>query len=143
LYTSAQVTALTDQHVGQRVLENDTGLLKTATYGSGWVADVGQCLPIECQKTAANATVPTPATIISRMGNAVSATPSSGIVAITFPVAFPNGVIGGLSSSTWSAQFEGIVTMDSLTTTGVQLRPKTLAGATPGTCSLFWIVWGW
>lgn len=142
-YSSAALAAMTDAHVGQRALQGDTGMVVTNTYNGGWVADAGLCLPSEVQKTAANATVPTPATILTRMGNVVSAAPSAGIVAVTFPVAFPNGVIGGVSGSTWSAQFEGIVTVDSLSTTGMQLKPKTLAGATPNPCSLFWVVWGW
>ncbi|GAA0632141.1 hypothetical protein GCM10010174_61420 [Kutzneria viridogrisea] len=142
-YSAAQVSAMTDQHVGMEVLESDTGLLKKATFGAGWVSSAGMCLPAEVGKTQANGTVPSTATILKRVGCVISATPSSGNVGVTFSVPFPNGIIGAVAGSIDTNLFVGVVTCQTLATTGFTARPVQLNNTAPGLCSLYYEATGW
>lgn len=141
--TAALLTAMTDKHVGMRSLEIDTGLLKTSTYSGGDVADVGACLPSEVGPIAAGGSMSSSGTVLVRPGCVLSATPSAGLVAVTFTKPFPNGYIGAVAGSISGAQFVGPTCCESGTATGMQLRPVQSNGATPGVCSLFYVAYGW
>lgn len=142
LYTSTQVTNMTDAHVGQRVLETDTGLPKAYASTGVWAADIGQCLPGEVGTITGGGSVPTNATVLSRMGCVIGAAVSSGSVTVTFAKPFPGGFIGGLAGVSDHNLWDGYIAVDTGTTTGCKLWPLSGAG-TPTSISAFYVVWGW
>lgn len=141
--TTSLLSAMTDKHVGMRSLAVDTGLLTTSTYSAGDVADVGACLPSEVGTIAAGGSMSSSGTVLTRMGCVLSATPSAGLVAVTFPKPFPNGYIGALAGSIAGGLFVGDTSCESGTATGMSLRPVQNNGTTPGSCSLFYVAFGW
>lgn len=142
-YSAATLAAMTDQHVGMRALETDSSVVKHWTFAAGWQAEVGACRPADCGPTAAGGTVPTAANILTRMGCVLNATPSSGLITVTFAQPFSNGYIGALCGSLAGGQFIGTVCCESGSVTGMSLRPTQYNSAAPGTCSVFYVAFGW
>lgn len=149
ILTATAATIPTDLHTGAMVLETDTGIVKrksptaNTVAGQGMLAALGVCLGAETQKTAANATIPSTATILVRMGNVVGQAPSAGAITITFPVAFPTAYIGAVAGSTDDGNFVGAVTITNGTTTSMKLKPLQFNSTPPAAASLFWIAFGY
>jgi hypothetical protein len=143
LMTTAQINALTDQHVGMRVLNTDTSAIWEWTFSAGWQDEIGLAKPSDFGLTAAGGSLPTSANLLVRSGNVLSATPSAGLVAVTFATAFPNGYFGAMAGSIAGGLFVGAVSCESGTTTGMNLRPVQYSGSAPSTCSLFYLALGW
>ncbi len=141
--STSALNAMTDQHVGMRALNTDSSSVWEWTFGAGWQAEIGACKPSDVGTTASGGSVPTAANVLTRMGCVLSATPSAGLVSVTFPAAFPNGFIGAAAGSLSGSQFVGDTSCESGTTTGMSLRPVQNNGTTPGVCSLFWLAFGW
>lgn len=140
--SSAAIAALTDQHVGMRVLNTDTSQVLEWTFGAGWQAEVGVARAADTGLTITSGSVPTNATIQTRIGSAVAATPSSGAVTVTFATAFPNAFIGGVAGSCDHALWDGYVAVDAGSTTQCKLWPLSSTGA-PTSCSLFYVAYGY
>jgi len=143
LMTTTQINALTDQHVGMRVLNTDTSSVWEWTFSAGWQDEVGLAKPTDVGGTFSGGTVTASGNVQMRTACVLSVTPSSGLVAVTFASAFPNGIISAFSNSINGTQFVGAVCCESLTTAGMNLRPVQYNSTPPATCSLSYVAYGW
>lgn len=141
--SAALLTAMTDQHVGMRALEQDTALVKQWTYAAGWQPEVGICRPVDVGTTAAGGSVPNWASMICRVGCVNTASPSSSLIAVTFASPFPNGAIGAFASAGIGTQFIGVLNCESLTLSGMNVRVTQLNGNPPGLASISYLAIGW
>jgi hypothetical protein len=140
--TTSQINALTDMHVGMRVLNTDTSQVLEYTFGAGWQAEVGPMRAADVGHNITGGTIPTNATIQIRADAVISAVPAAGLVTVTFPTAFPNACIGGFAGSCDHNLWDGYVAVDGVSTTQAKLAPLSSTG-TPGSCSLFYVMFGY
>jgi hypothetical protein len=137
-------------HLGYRNAENDNGLTVEQTSLAGWQASVGVCLPTDAGPTDINGiTIPAGATIIERVGLLSGVTVSaSGQVVATFRTPFPNGAIGAFAINTATARFNGVITLDSLSSAAATFHLYNISGgalvsSTGGTFSCAYLAVGW
>jgi hypothetical protein len=141
--TKAARQALVDQHAGMRVAETDTGNLPIWTNTAGWQPQVGSCFPTDAGKSQANTDVPDGATMLERVGSVINATPSGGLVAVTFKTPFPNSIHGALAGSIAPGSFPGIAVCTTMTASSMNVLVQLPNGSAPTICSFYYIAKGW
>jgi hypothetical protein len=146
VYTSAQISAMTDQHVGMDVLEIDTGQIKTSTYGSGWGPKVGVSLPTSINPGRTVSSIAATAAITMRTGY-VNATPNaSGLVSVTFTAPFANACHTAMVCIADYTLWLGTVSIANESATGLTIQCADGPPYTPHSSTavkLFWLAIGY
>lgn len=110
-------------HAGLTIVESDTWALKTKTVTAGWQAAVGLSLPAHFTATATNGGISPSATLQMRGGPLFAVAPNgSGVLAVTFTIPFPQGVITAWAQSMDGTKVIGDFTCESLTVNGMNIR---------------------
>lgn len=146
VYTSSQVGAMTDQHVGMQVLEIDTGKLKTATYGSGWGPTVGVAQPTDIGTNRSGVSISAQAAITMRSGYVSGTTNASGDISATFATAFPNGCQHAFACVADATIWFGIVSVSAESASGLTMHCADIspfAAHASGAVRLFYMAIGY
>ena len=145
-FTSAQVSAMTDQHVGQHVIEIDTGRLKVNTYGSGWGPMVGVATPTDMNPNRAGSSISATSALTLR-GGYVNATPAAGgLVTVTFTTPFTNACHAAWVCIADYTLWIGTVSIANESATGLTIHCADGPPYTPHTSTavkLFWMAVGY
>jgi hypothetical protein len=137
-------TIPSDLHVGARVEETDTKLVRQKTFTAGTQASVGVALPSDVGPRRSAANPGTGDTILIRTGNGVIATNGSGDATVNFRVAFPNACCAVTANSADAGAFTGFITITNETASSFDVRCNNVGGgAFNGTMRISYIATGW
>lgn len=141
IYSTANVP--TDLHAGTRFLHSDSNQILMKSYASGFIPASGFAIPSLVGKRFDNTDVPANMNPYAQMGHRFSVAPSSGLITVTFPQAFPNGIVGGWAWSIDQNLFVGSIVTEQFTATTMKLRPVQHNGSPPGVASVGWVAIGY
>jgi hypothetical protein len=146
VYTSAQIAAMTDQHVGMSILEIDTGKLKTSTYGSGWGPTVGIAQPTDIGQNRSGTSISAQAAVTVRSAYVSGTTNGSGDISATFATPFPNGCQTAFACVADAGIWFGVVSVSTESATGLTMHCADIspfAAHASGAVRLFYIAIGY